>query len=62
MSVTLKDILVYLRNLDEISILEALDITTEDILERFEDKVEERFEILRKDFETEIYDEDNGEF
>ena len=61
MSITLKDIMEYLRNLDEITLLEALDISTEELIDRFEDRISERFELLRNDFETEIYDEEDGE-
>ena len=51
----------YLKNLDEITLLEALDISTEELIDRFEDRISERFELLKNDFETEIYDEDDGE-
>ena len=36
-------------NSDEIDILELLDLTSEDILDRFEDVVEDKYEMLRKE-------------
>lgn len=50
MSTTLKELKEHLISLDEISLLEELSITSEDIVERFEDKVEERFEYLSEEF------------
>ena len=35
-----------LKQLDELTLLEVLDISAEDIVERFADKIEERFENL----------------
>ena len=34
---------------DEIDLIELLNLTSEDILERFEDIVEDKFEILQKE-------------
>tara|TARA_R110000822_G_scaffold246416_3_gene374696 strand:+ start:379 stop:495 length:117 start_codon:yes stop_codon:yes gene_type:complete len=34
---------------DELDLIELLDLTSEDILERFEDIVEDKFEILQKE-------------
>jgi len=42
---------------EETILLELLDITSEEIAERFYDKIEERFEILIGDFELEEEDE-----
>lgn len=55
MTTTLNDLYEKLRYIDEISILEILDITTEEILNRFQDKVEEKYEELRTEFD---YEED----
>lgn len=48
---------------DEISILEVLSISVDDILTRFEDRIEERIEILSEEFENtaENRDEENNE-
>ena len=40
-----------LLKLDEVLVLELLDISTEDLLERFEDKIAEREAYLRKEIE-----------
>jgi hypothetical protein len=37
-------------NYDEITILELLDITAEELVEAFSDKIEERFEKLSSEF------------
>jgi hypothetical protein len=42
----LDEVLEQLRSVDEVTILELLDITTEDILERFIDVVQERQEYI----------------
>lgn len=46
-----------LKKIDEISLLEVLDISSEDIVDRFIDKIEDNFEELSADFE-----EDDEEF
>lgn len=45
-----------LLRVDEIQVLELLDISTEDLLERFEDKIRKRLDYLRK--EMEIFSEE----
>jgi hypothetical protein len=40
------ELLEVLRKLDEVSLLELLEITSEDIVERFQDKIEEKIDIL----------------
>lgn len=52
MSLTLPEILERLKRLDETTLLEVLEISSEDILERFVDKVEDRFEELEEDVEN----------
>jgi len=34
---------------DELDLIELLDLTSEDILDRFEDIVEDKYEILKKE-------------
>lgn len=46
MAYTLRDIIDKLKQFDEITLLEMLDISSEDLLERFIDKVENNFEQL----------------
>jgi len=38
-----------LKHLDEITLLEVLDITSEEIIERVIDKVEQRYDFLEKE-------------
>lgn len=49
MSLTLVEVIERLKRLDEITLLEVLEISTEDLLDRFIDKVEERFDELEED-------------
>ncbi len=61
---TLRDISRKLKKYDEQTVVELLDITSEDIVDRFEDKIEERFEEIEAflDDETDELDfEDNNE-
>jgi hypothetical protein len=46
MSLTIRDVIDRLRRLDEITVLEALDLSSEEIIDRFEDIVEKRFDLL----------------
>ena len=48
---TLTDLLDKLKKIDEISLMEVLDISSEDLVDRFVDKVEERYESLLEEFD-----------
>lgn len=48
MSLTFADIVDRLQKYDEITILELLDISAEDLLKAFPEKIEERYEILEE--------------
>lgn len=50
---TLTDIINHLRRIDEISLLEVLEISSEDIVDRFGDRIEDKYDLLREDFEDE---------
>lgn len=50
---TLADIINHLRRIDEISLLEVLEISSEDIVDRFGDRIEDKYDLLREDFEDE---------
>jgi len=54
---TLDEICDKLKQQDEISLLEILDISSEDIIDRFVDLVENKLEYFRKDLEDEISDD-----
>jgi hypothetical protein len=51
MSLTLRDIMERMARLDEITLLEVLDISSEEIVERFADKIENKFEELEIDLD-----------
>jgi hypothetical protein len=51
MALTLRDILTRLAQLDEITLLEVLQISSEDIVERFIDVIEEHADRLEKELE-----------
>ena len=53
---TLRDLKEKLKLLDEITLMEELDISSEDIVDRFEDHIETKFERLVSDFEDEEED------
>lgn len=53
MTMTTKDLKDKLAQLDEISVMELLDLSSEDIVDRFEDKIQSRADYL----EAELYDE-----
>jgi len=49
MALTIYDICDRLKNLDEISLLEVLDISSEDIVDRFNEKIEEKADELEEE-------------
>lgn len=51
MSTTFQELKEKLKDIDEVSLLEKLEIYSDDIVERFEDKIEEKYEVLIGDFE-----------
>lgn len=50
MSLTFEEVKDKLKEIDEITLLEKLEIYSDDIVERFEDKIEERLEQLEEEF------------
>lgn len=55
---TLNDVKERLKKLDETTLLEILEISSEEIVERFEDKIEEREEYFINDLDTETWDDE----
>jgi len=53
MSATIKDLMEWLKKQDEISLLELLDISSEEIVDRFIDLIEDNYDTLQKDYEAE---------
>ena len=54
---TLADVITHLKKIDEISLLEVLEISSEDIVDRFLDRIEDKYDKLREDFEEETVEE-----
>ena len=48
---TLEDIKDKLKQLDEVTLLETLEITSEDLVDRFVDRIEEKQDTLENDFD-----------
>lgn len=56
---TFYDLCKRLRTLDEITLLEVLEINSEDIVDRFEDFIAKKMEILVEDLEVDdVFDDD----
>lgn len=49
MNLTLAELKEKLMQFDELDLIELLDLTSEDILDRFEDIVEDKYELLKKE-------------
>lgn len=48
---TLEDIKDKLKQLDEVTLMETLEITSEDLVDRFLDRIEEKQDTLENDFD-----------
>lgn len=57
MPYTIEELKARLMRLDEITLLETLDISSEDIVERFTDFIERDYEYLNDDLEEENEDQ-----
>ena len=51
MPLTLRDVMSKLTTLDEITLLEVLEITSEELVERFIDKVQNKYDQLEKELD-----------
>lgn len=49
MPLTLTDVMSRLKQLDEITLLEVLDISAEELVDRFTDRIEENYDQLEKE-------------
>ena len=56
MSITYHELKERLKQIDEISLMEILEISSEDLVDRFDDRIEQKYDILAEDFETEESD------
>lgn len=50
---TFTDVCDRLKKQDEISVLEVLEITSEDLVDRFQDKIEDKLDYFIEDLEDE---------
>ena len=50
MPITYHELVERLRSIDEISLMEILEISSEDLVNRFPDKIEEKYDTLQEDF------------
>lgn len=55
---TLTDVKERLKKLDETTLLEILEISSEEIVDRFEDKIEDREEYFINDLDTETWEDE----
>lgn len=53
MTMTIHDLFDRLKELDELSILEILDLSSEQLIDRFQDEIEDKFDDLIGKFEDE---------
>ena len=57
MTTTFNELKEHLTTLDEVSLLEVLEINSEELVERFEDKIESKQEQLTEEFGNAIDEE-----
>lgn len=60
MPLILSELLEKLRKLDEVILLDLLEINSEELLERFSDKIEGKLSLLVEELDDDIGDEDAG--
>lgn len=59
---TLTDLAERMKHLDEITLLEVLDIKSDELVERFLDRVEDRYEYLSEDLQdVDLFDDYESE-
>ena len=51
MAITFTELREKLKQIDEISLLEILNISSEDLVERFSDVIEDKYETLKEEFQ-----------
>jgi len=50
--ITFPELAERLKQVNEVDLLELLDVSSEELVERFQDRIEERYEILVEEFDT----------
>ena len=58
-SLTLQELKERLKRLDELSLLELLDVTSEEIVEMFVDRIDDNFDRLMSEVDYDGEEEDN---
>lgn len=58
---TVNDLCDYLESISEVDILELLDITSEELVARFRDRIEDQYEYLLSEFENLNKEEEEDE-
>ena len=56
---TLPEILEKMKDIDEVTLLEVLEISSEEIVDRFSDRIEEQYEKFNDDFDEEKWKNEN---
>jgi hypothetical protein len=56
--IPLADLIEKLKYVDEISLLEILDISSEDIVDRFSDIIEEKYDLLAPEYDEQDFQEE----
>lgn len=56
MAITNNDLKKKLLQFDEETVCELLEISTEDLLDRFEDRIDFKYEKLQQEFEADLFD------
>ena len=51
MALTFEEVCKRLSRIDEVSLLEVLDISSSDIVEKFKDNIEDKLDILEEDLQ-----------
>ena len=60
MTILYEELKERLKRLDEITLMEVLEVSSEDLVERFDDRIEERQNELAEEFEDEAEESDCG--
>ena len=58
MALTLFELKGFLCDVDEVTLLEKLEITSEDLVERFVDKIEDNYDDLAEEFSPEASEDE----
>jgi hypothetical protein len=61
MALTFHDLVDLLKREDEVTLLEVLEISSEDLIERFGDWIEERYEELTEKYQDEVFGTEDDE-